>query len=274
MAVKFGISTFVTDHGIRPAPLARAVEERGFDSLFVGEHTHIPVDTKSQYPAGGEIPAKYYRTLDPFLTLAVAAAVTERILLGTAVVLVSERDPIITAKEVATLDLVSDGRAVLGIGVGWNLEEMMNHGTNPKTRGRLVTERLHAIRTLWKEEKAEFHGDFVDFDPVYSWPKPVREPHPPIYVGGGAASFPRIAEVGDGWLALPFHDIGPMRKQLREKAGRDVPVTVLDIQHDPAKLAEYAEAGAERVLLELPTMPEAESLRELDHCAELVAGLS
>lgn len=271
--MKLGISTFVTDQSIRPAALARAVEERGFDSLFVGEHTHIPVDTKSQYPAGGEIPGKYYRTLDPFVTLAVAAAVTERILLGTAVVLISERDPIITAKEVASLDLVSGGRAVLGVGVGWNLEEMANHGTNPRTRGRLVTERLRAIRALWAEERAEFHGDFVDFDPVFSWPKPVRDPHPPIYVGGGAAGFPRIAEVGDGWLALPFHDVGPMLKQLRDKAGRDVPVTVLDIKHDPAKLAEYAEAGAERVLLEVATMPEDETLRELDRCAKLIADI-
>jgi probable F420-dependent oxidoreductase len=272
--MEFGISTFVTDQGIRPAPLARAVEERGFGSLFVGEHTHIPVDTKSQYPAGGEIPGKYYRTLDPFVTLAVAATVTDRILLGTAVVLISERDPIVTAKEVASLDLVSGGRAVLGVGVGWNLEEMANHGTDPKTRGRLVTERLKAIRALWTEEEAEFHGRFVDFDPVFAWPKPVREPHPPIYVGGGAAAFDRIAEVGDGWLALPFHDVAQMREQLREKAGRDVPVTVLDIAHDPAKLASLAETGVERVLLELPTMPRDESLRELDRCAKLVADIS
>jgi len=272
--MEFGISTFVTDQSIRPAPLARAVEERGFDSLFVGEHTHIPVDTKSPYPAGGEIPGKYYRTLDPFVTLAVAASVTERILLGTAVVLISERDPIITAKEVASLDLISDGRAVLGVGVGWNLEEMANHGTDPRTRGRLVTERLKAIRALWADEQAEFHGEFVDFDPVFSWPKPVRKPHPPIYIGGGAAGFDRIAEVGDGWLALPFHDVGPMLKQLREKAGWDVPVTVLDIEHDPGKLTELAEVGVQRVLLELPTMPEAESLRELDRCAKLIAAIN
>ena len=271
--MEFGISTFVTDLSISPAVLARAVEERGFDSLIVGEHTHIPVDTKSQYPAGGEIPEKYYRTLDPFLTLAVAAAVTERILLGTGIALISERDPIVTAKEVATLDLVSGGRAILGVGVGWNLEEMRNHSTDPRTRGRLVTERLRAIRALWTEEQAEFHGDFVDFDPVYCWPKPVREPHPPIYVGGGAAAFDRIAQVGDGWFALPFHDVGPMLKQLRDKAGWEVPVTVFDIEHDPAKLAGYAEAGAERVLLELPTLPEAEALRELDRRAKLIADL-
>ena len=272
--MEFGISTFVTDQSIRPAPLARAVEERGFDSLFVGEHTHIPVGTKSPYPAGGEIPGKYYRTLDPFVTLAVAASVTERILLGTAVVLISERDPIITAKEVASLDLLSDGRAVLGVGVGWNLEEMANHGTNPRTRGRLVTERLKAIRALWADEQAEFHGEFVGFDPVFSWPKPVRKPHPPIYIGGGAAGFDRIAEVGDGWLALPFHDVGPMLEQLREKAGWDVPVTVLDIEHDPGKLTELAEVGVQRVLLELPTMPEAESLHELDRCAKLIADIN
>jgi probable F420-dependent oxidoreductase len=272
--VKFGIATFVTDQGIRPAALARAVEERGFESLFVGEHTHIPVLTKSPYPAGGEIPAKYYRTLDPFVTLAVAASVTERILLGTGVALISERDPIITAKEVASLDLISGGRAVLGAGVGWNLEEMRNHGTHPRTRRRLVTERLQAIRALWIQEQAEFHGEFVGFDPVFSWPKPVRKPHPPIYLGGGERAFESIAEVGAGWFALPFHDLGPMMNKLCDKAGWNVPVTVFDIKHDPARLAECAELGAERVLLERPTLPETESLRELDRRAQLVVSFS
>ena len=272
--MKFGIATYVTDQGIGPAALARAVEERGFDSLFVGEHTHIPVLTKSPYPAGGEIPSKYYRTLDPFMTLAVAASVTDRILLGTSVALIPERDPIITAKEVASLDLISGGRAVLGAGVGWNLEEIRNHGTDPKTRRRLVTERLQAVLALWTEEQAEFHGDFVDFDPVFCWPKPVRRPHPPIIVGGGERTFACIAEVGAGWFALPFHDLGPMMKKLRAKAAREVPVTVLDVNHDPGRLSECAEVGAERVLLELPTRPEADSLRELDRRAQLVASFS
>src|ERR1700761_10683 len=166
--MEFGISTFVTDQSIRPAPLARAVEERGFDSLFVGEHTHIPVGTKSPYPAGGEIPGKYYRTLDPFVTLAVAASVTERILLGTAVVLISERDPIITAKEVASLDLLSNGRAVLGVGVGWNLEEMANHGTNPRTRGRPALPYIRPAPARCGRREGLGPRPFASFTPGFS----------------------------------------------------------------------------------------------------------
>lgn len=176
--MKFGISTFITDLSIRPAPLGRAIEERGFDSLFIAEHSHIPVDRSSPYPGGGDLPDIYYRTLDPFVALTAAATVTERLLVGTGIALVSQRDPIHTAKGVASLDLISEGRAVFGIGVGWNREEMANHGTDASTRGRLVDERLRAIIELWTKEKAEFHGAFVDFDPVYSWPKPVQRPHP------------------------------------------------------------------------------------------------
>ena len=230
---------------------------------------------ESPYPAGGEIPGKYYRTLDPFRMLAVAASVTERILLGTAVVLISERDPIITAKEVASTRpgqrwpgrARRRGRLEPG-GDGQPRHRPQDPGPWP------VTERLKAIRARWADEQAEFHGEFVGFDPVFSWPKPVRKPHPPIYIGGGAAGVDRIAEVGDGWLALPFHDVGPMLEQLREKAGWDVPVTVLDIEHNPGKLTELAELGAQRVLLELPTMPEAESLHKLDRCAKLIAGIN
>src|ERR671929_1110653 len=172
--MKFGISTFVTDEGIAPGTLARAIEERGFDSLFIAEHTHIPLSRKSPWPRGGELPRRYYRTLDPFVTLTAAAAATGRLLLGTGVALVIERDPIITAKEVASLDLVSGGRAIFGVGVGWNREEMENHGTDPRTRGRLVDEQLAALREIWTQDPAEHHGEFVDFDPIFSRPKPVQ----------------------------------------------------------------------------------------------------
>lgn len=180
--MKFGISTFVTDDGIAPAPLARAIEERGFDSLFVAEHTHIPASRETPYPGGGDLPDKYYRTLDPFVTLTAAACTTERLLLGTGGALMIERDTITTAKEVASLDLVSGGRFVFGVGVGWNREEMQNHGTDPRTRGELLDEQLRAMREMWTKEEAEFHGEHVDFDPIYSRPKPVQQPHPPIYV--------------------------------------------------------------------------------------------
>ena len=271
--MKFGISTFVTDEGIAPAALAGAIEGRGFDSLFIAEHTHIPLSRKSPWPRGGELPRKYYRTLDPFITLTAAAAATERLLLGTGVVLVTERDPIITAKEVASLDLVSGGRAIFGVGVGWNREEMENHGTDPRTRGKLTNERIRAMIEIWTKDAAEFHGRYVDFDPIGAWPKPLQKPYPPIYVGGGRPSFDRIAEFGDAWLAngLAPDELGPMMGELPEVAGRDVPVTVFNASGEPEDLEAYAKLGVERVLLALPTLPEAEALDHLDDLAGVAA---
>ncbi len=271
--MKFGISTFVTDEGITPGSLARAIEERGFDSLFIAEHTHIPLSRKSPWPGGAELPRKYYRILDPFVTLTAAAAATERLLLGTGVALVVERDPIITAKEVASLDLVSGGRVIFGIGVGWNREEMENHGTDPRTRGRLTDERLRAMIEIWTKDEPEFHGRYVDFDPIGLWPKPVQKPYPPIYVGGGSRAFDRIARFGDAWLAngLPPGKLKPMLHELGEVAGRDVPVTVFNASSEPEDLETYKQLDVERVLLGLPTLPEAETLDHLDNLAGVVA---
>lgn len=271
--MRFGISTFITDQGIPPAPLGRAVEERGFDSLFIAEHSHIPVERRSPYPGGGELPDVYYRTLDPFVALSAVATVTERLLVGTGIALVPQRDPIHTAKEVASLDLISGGRAVFGVGVGWNREEMQNHGTDPSTRGRLVNERLRAIIELWTKEKAEFHGEFVDFDPVYAWPKPVQKPHPPIYVGGGEGAFPRIAEFGDAWLAnsLPPDRLQSMIERVRATSGRDVPVTVYAVPDTPEVIEAYTRLDVDRVLFYLPTEPEAATLERLDRFAEVAA---
>ncbi|SED10623.1 LLM class F420-dependent oxidoreductase [Streptomyces melanosporofaciens] len=272
--MKIGVSTFVTDQGIRPAPLGRALEERGFESLFIAEHSHIPVERRTPYPGGGDLPEVYYRTLDPFVTLAAIAAVTERLLLGTGILLVVQRDPITTANEVASLDLISNGRAVFGVGAGWNREEMENHGTDPSTRGRLVNERLRAIRELWTKEKAEFHGEFVNFDPVFQWPKPVQRPHPPIYVGGaGDAAFRRIAELGDAWLANSGspEELGPQIKRMREVAGREVPVTMYAMPEDAKAIEGYQRVGVERVLFYLPTMPEAETLARLDAMSQIAA---
>jgi probable F420-dependent oxidoreductase len=271
--VKFGISTFLTDESISPAALGPALEERGFDSVFISEHTHIPVDRETPYPRGDELPREYYRTLDPFVALTVMASVTERLLIATGIVLVVERDPIVTAKAVASLDLVSGGRMIFGIGIGWIREEMRNHGTDPRTRGHLADERMRAMIRLWTEEKAEFHGEFVDFDPVYSWPKPVQRPHPPIYVGGGEGAFARIAEYGTAWLAPGIggspEQLAAQIGQLRRTVQRDVPVTVAGARPETAQ--GYAEAGVERVLFALPTLPESEALRELD---KLAAGIS
>jgi probable F420-dependent oxidoreductase len=270
--MKFGISTFVTDEGIPPGALARAIEERGFDSLFIAEHTHIPLSRKSPWPRGGELPRKYYRTLDPFITLTAAAAATEHLLLGTGVALVVERDPIITAKEVASLDLVSGGRMIFGIGVGWNREEMENHGTDPHTRGKLTNERIRAMIEIWTKDEAEFHGHYVDFDPIGIWPKPVQKPYPPIYVGGGSRAFDRIAQFGDAWLAngLPPGKLEPMLAELRETAGRDVPVSVFNASSEPEDLEAYAQLDVERLLLGLPTLPEGETLDHLDDLAGVV----
>ena len=270
---KCGISTFVTDEGIAPGVLATAIEEQGFDSLFIAEHTHIPLSRKSPWPSGGELPRRYYRTLDPFVTL--TAAATERLLLGTGVALVVERDPIITAKEVASLELISGGRVIFGIGVGWNREEMENHGTDPRTRGKLTDERIRAMIEIWTKEEPEFHGQYVDFDPIGIWPKPVQKPYPPIYVGGGRRAIARIAQFGDAWLAngLPPDKLQPMMGELREVARRDVPVSVFNASSEPEDLEAYRRLGVDRVLFGLPTLPESETLKRLDNLAQIATDI-
>ncbi|MQY03151.1 LLM class F420-dependent oxidoreductase [Actinomadura macrotermitis] len=272
--MEFGVSTFVTDDGIGPAALGRALEERGFGALFLAEHTHIPVSRETPWPGGAELPRHYYRTLDPFVALTAAATVTERLLVGTGIALVIQRDPIVLAKEVASLDLISGGRAVLGIGAGWNREEMRNHGTEPKTRMRLLRERVLAMKELWTEDEAEFHGEFVDFDPVFSYPKPVQDPHPPVLVGGsGPTTFDRVVEFGDGWMPIlgrGTEDLGGQIAALRERAGRRVPVTVFGVTPKAQIVADMEAAGADRVLFNLPTEPEAATLARLDEMAKLL----
>ncbi|PXY28074.1 LLM class F420-dependent oxidoreductase [Prauserella muralis] len=271
--MKFGVSTFVTDEGIRPDTLATALEDRGFDSLFLAEHSHIPVSLETPYPGGGEMPRVYYRTLDPFVALTAAAAGSRNLLLGTGVALLVQRDLFHTAKEVASLDLLSGGRFVFGVGVGWNREEMRDHGTDPATRGALLNEQLRALKTIWAEDEAEFHGKHVDFDPVYSWPKPVQRPHPPVYIGGESpAALARLAEHGDGWLPRPNaqpDEIRRVRAWLAEQGRPDMPVTVFGAGRDEARIAGWAEAGVERVTFLLGTRPESETLRRLDELAVL-----
>lgn len=262
-----GVLTFVTDEGIGPAELGQALEQRGLESLFLAEHTHIPAGDVTPYPAGGPIPPKYYRTLDPFVALTAAAAVTERLVLGTGIALVPQRDPIHTAKEVASLDLVSRGRFRFGVGVGWLREEIANHGVDPSVRGRVADERLDAMIEIWTHEKAEFHGEFVNFDPIYSWPKPVQTPYPPLYFGGGPAAFKRIVRLQGGWLSMtPSAEVlAPQLAQLRDVAGPDVPVISF---HGGAPTADelvgYRDLGVEHLLIELPTEPRDETLRRLD----------
>jgi probable F420-dependent oxidoreductase len=272
--VKFGVSTFVTDEGIGPAQLGRALEERGFGSLYVAEHTHIPVSRESPWPGGAELPRWYYRTLDPLVILTAAAVVTERLEVGTGIALVTQRDPIVLAKEIASLDLVSGGRAVLGVGAGWNREEMRNHGTEPKTRMRLFNERVRAIKALWTQEQAEFHGEFVDFDPVFLHPKPVQEPHPPVMVGGsGPTTFDRVLAVGDGWMPIFGRGTDALAAQiaeLRERAGRRLPVTVFGVPAKAEAVEGLEKAGVDQILFNLKTLPEADTLTELDRLAGLL----
>lgn len=277
-----GIFTGVTDESIGPADLARAVEDRGFESLFVAEHTHIPVTVTTPYPGGGEIPRDYYRNLDPFVTLSFAAAATRRIRIGTAVTLVVQRDPITLAKEVASLDLASGGRFELGAGVGWLREEMRNHGTDPRTRVALQRERLLAMTALWTEEQAEFHGEFVDFDPLYSWPKPVQRPRPPVWLGGwGPSTHERILDHADGWLApvgIPLDELGKGVRELRALADRHgrppVPVIATLFDPRPRDLECLAELGIHRTLLGIvPVLPHDAALQQLDRFAEVVRGL-
>ena len=274
--MKFGIATFVTDDGISPLVLGPALEERGFDSVYLAEHSHIPVSRDSPYPSGGDLPDKYYRTLDPFVALTALAASTRNLLVGTGIALLPQRDVIHLAKEVASVDLVSGGRFQFGVGVGWNREEMRNHGTDPRTRGALMDEMLAALVQIWCTDEAEFHGQYVDFDPIYSWPKPVQQPHPPIYVGGESdAALARLARFGDAWF--PRSNTTPdklrqVREWLVERGRPEVPFTIFGAGKDRAKLAGYAEGGVERITFLLETMPENETLAELDVLARLAFG--
>ncbi|WP_193043817.1 LLM class F420-dependent oxidoreductase [Mycolicibacterium baixiangningiae] len=271
--MKFGISTFVNDDSIDPVSLARAIEERGFASLVVAEHTHIPASRESPYPQGGDLPPVYYRTLDPFVTLAAAAAVTSDIELFTGIALLIQRDPIITAKEAASIDLISNGRFVFGVGAGWNLEELRQHGTDPKTRGALLDERIEAIKALWTDEPAEYHGRFVDFQPSYSRPKPVQKPHPPIYIGGNSdATVKRVIRHDAGWISnpLPVEQLTSRVAQLRDGAGHDVPLAMFGTPPEPDYWRAADDLGFGQLALLLPTMPLDESLKKLDEFAALV----
>ncbi|MGI8460053.1 MAG: LLM class F420-dependent oxidoreductase [Solirubrobacterales bacterium] len=272
-----GLTIFPTDYSVGPVDLARMAEERGFESLFFPEHTHIPVSRRTPYPAGGELPREYSHIHDPFVALAAAAAVTERIRLGTGISLIVERDPITTAKEVASLDVISEGRMIFGIGAGWNEEEMENHGTDPRRRFGLMRERVEAMKRIWSEDEAEYHGEHVDFDPIWSWPKPLQSPHPPILVGGNSdGALRRVIAFGDGWLPNPETTLSKLPgrivdlQELAEEAGRGrIPVTFFALKPDPEALSRYAEAGVDRGIFYLPPGGREEVEPVLDHYAAL-----
>ena len=252
----FGLTIFPTDYSIGPAELGRAAEDAGFDALLFAEHTHIPASLESQRPHGGELPRRYWHTLDPFVALAAVATVTERLRVGTGICLVVERDPITTAKEVASVDLLSNGRFEFGVGAGWNREEMRNHGTDPSTRFSLMRERIEAMKAIWTQEEATYQGRHVSFERIWSWPKPVQQPHPPILVGGtGPKALDRVLGYGDVWMpnrvAEPA-DLKPRIAELRERAGRHFPVTYFGADPTDEFVSALADAGVDRALLQLP----------------------
>ena len=279
--MNFGAAIFFTDYSMGPAELGRALEERGFESLWAPEHSHIPLSRRSPFPQGGDLPKKYYDVMDPFVTLAAAAATTTRLRVGTGVCLVVQRDPIQTAKTVASLDQVSGGRFLFGIGAGWNAEEMLDHGTDFKSRFKVMRERVEAMRAIWTKSKPEYNGEFVKFPPMMTWPKPVQKPHPPVIVGG---AFPygarRAIAYGDGWMPHArrpeYGDVIkllPDFKKLLAESGRDpasLPVTIFGVPEDRDLIKHYRDAGVDRLVFNLNPAKADEVLPVLDRCAALM----
>jgi probable F420-dependent oxidoreductase len=279
MAMNFGVVMFPTEYSIAPGDLARALEERHFESVWFPEHTHIPASRRSPFPGGGDLPKEYWHSYDPFLALTAAAMTTSRLRLGTGICLVVERDPIVTAKEVATLDRLSNGRAMFGIGGGWNAEEMENHGTRFASRWRVLRERVLAMKEIWTKEEAEFHGEFVNFDPIRAHPKPVQKPHPPVVMGGdGPRTFDRVIEFADGWMPISRPATDPVAKipELRrraEKAGRDpksISISIFFAKPDKAAIASLASAGVDRAIFGLPSAGKDKVLPLLDAYASVM----
>jgi probable F420-dependent oxidoreductase len=280
--MQYGVAMFPADYAMRPDALARAVEERGFESLWFPEHTHIPASRRSPWPGGPALPKEYWHTHDLFVALATAAAVTTRLRVGSGICLLVERDPIVTAKEVASLDALSGGRLLFGIGGGWNAEEMEDHGTDFRTRWALLRERVLAMKRIWTEDEASFDGDYVRFPPLWSWPKPVQRPHPPILLGGhGRRALERVVDYCDGWLPIGVRagdldaGIAALRRLATEK-GRDprtLSVSIYGVAMDAGALERLRAAGVDRVIFWLPPATADEVMPVLDRGATLVRRL-
>jgi probable F420-dependent oxidoreductase len=275
--MKFGIGVFPTAVTPPPGELARMAEEHGFESLFIPEHSHIPASRKTPYPGGGDLPPEYGTSLDPFVALTAAAAATTTLRVATGVCLIIQRDPILTAKEVASLDVVSGGRVLFGVGAGWNREEMANHGTDPRTRMRLMHERVDAMKAIWTQEEASYHGEFVDFDRIWSAPKPVQKPHPPVLVGGaGPTVLDRVLAFGDSWFPPAYDDdiVLAQVESLRARADREISVTMNMAPTDAQRLERYAAAGIERVVFEVPQLGRDGVERRLGEIVAAMSGLT
>ena len=278
--MRVGVIYFPSDYGIDIRELAAALEARGYESLFLPEHTHIPVSRRTPFPSGGALPERYKHAHDPFVALSFAAAATKKLLLGTGICLLPQRDPIVTAKCVASLDQLSGGRVVFGIGGGWNVEEMENHGARYETRFKLLRERVLAMKALWTDDEAQFHGEMVNFDRVWLYPKPAQRPHPPIILGGESDhTLKRVVEFCSGWFprASPRFDVKEGIERLRRTAaaaGRDfktLSVNIFRAPADRAVLDGYRALGITRALLEVPDLSRDEILRLVDKNAALVA---
>jgi probable F420-dependent oxidoreductase len=277
-----GVFIFLTEYTIQPDDLGRALEERGFESLFVPEHTHIPTSRRTPFPGATELPKEYMHTLDPFVALTAVSAATRRLRVGTGICLVIQHDPIVTAKEVATLDLVSGGRFEFGVGAGWNADEMENHGTAYSTRFQVMRERVLAMKAIWTRETADFHGRFVNFDPIWSYPKPVQKPHPPVLLGGESEhTLRRVVEFCDGWFPRGRNaaDAGPVLAGLdrlgvlARQAGRDpktISTSVFGARPDAPVLDGYRAAGVTRAVFRLPPEGRDRILPLLDQYAKLI----
>ena len=274
-----GVCMFATDYAIRIDELAREAEARGFESLFVPEHTHIPVSRRTPFPSGGQLPKEYSHTFDPFVSLMAAAAATKRIRIGTGICLIIERDTITMAKEVASLDVLSGGRFEFGIGGGWNVEEMENHGTVFASRFKRLGEQVRAMKEIWTKDEAEFHGQHVNFDTIWSWPKPAQRPHPPVLLGGESGhTLQRVVDFCDGWFprSRGAEVILPALTDLRAraaKAGRDmktISTSVFGAKPDEAMLESYAAAGITRTILRLPSEGREGVLPLLDQWTKLI----
>jgi probable F420-dependent oxidoreductase len=271
--VKFGVAIFPTDYAISMAELAPAAEQLGFESLWVAEHSHIPVSRLSPWAGGAELPKQYWHTMDPFVALTVAATASKTIRLATGICLLIQRDPIHTAKEVASVDLVSNGRFIFGIGAGWNREEMAEHGTEFSTRWKLLREKVEAIKAIWTQDKAEYHGEMVDFRPMWCWPKPLQKPHPPILLGGsGPKILERVVRYADGWMPNRG-DVLPRIPELQEMAraaGRGhIPVTYYP-KPSASEIERLADAGVERVIYYVPPDGRDEALTKLEELGRMI----
>jgi probable F420-dependent oxidoreductase len=280
----YGLCTLATEDGILPAELGKEAEERAMESVWFADHTHIPAKRETPWPGGPDLPPAYFKTIDPLVCMAFATAATTRLRAGSGVLLLIERDPIVTAKTIASIDLLSNGRVDIGIGGGWNFEEMRNHGTDPKTRWLLLRERVEAMVAMWTQEPAEYHGQLVDFDPIHSRPKPVQKPHPPIHVGGaGPQAYKRALRYGQGWFPMLGRGDDDFVKHiaaLREEAramGRSLDgfqLTVFSVAFDADLIRRYEQAGIQRVLFSVPGDDRERAKRALDRASETIAKLS